>query len=117
MTPDKAKQLSRMIFARRVKELLLPGFIGATALVFVGFAALNVPLSVEQSTCTLVRWTQTQTDTGPGSTIVFCDLTDGRTIFAKAGQSWTPPAAGSRLKLRIEHLVYGTRYVVSGGGG
>ena len=57
MTPDKAKQLSRMIFARRVKEQLLPGLIGATALGFAGLAALNVPLSVEQSTCTLVRWT------------------------------------------------------------
>ena len=116
MTPDKAKQLSRLVLMQRLRALHLPGLVAVLVAGVFGFISLNLTLSVEQSSCNFVRWTQSQAYSGRRYNVVFCDLADGRTIMARAGQSWTPPALGTKIPLQIERLVFGTNYRVLGTG-
>jgi hypothetical protein len=110
MTPDKAKQFSRMIWARNARATVKPILLGVAFSVLVAVIAIDVPISKEQTTCSFVRWTQWQNYYYGVSNIVYCDLADGRTIMARASNHWIPARPGSQLKLQIRHLVFRTTY-------
>jgi hypothetical protein len=113
MTPDKAKQFSRLILMQRFSALVFPGLIAIVALGFAATVSLNVVVSVEQSNCSLVRWTQSSYRITSSRIVAYCDLENGTTIMAIASSSWIPPANGTRIPLQIEQLVFGTRYRVN----
>ena len=113
MEPNKARQLSRLVLIGRIKAILLPGLIAFVVLAAMIALSLNVPLSVEQTSCRLVRWTQFSQKTVPNRTAIYCDLENGITIMAIASGSWMPPMPGTHIPLQIEHLVFGTRYRVN----
>ena len=112
MTPEQAAALTRMIWRQRLRAAIVPavGILGVA--IAVGLSWLKVPLSTAYSDCTFVRWTVGQTNVGPASTVIYCDLDDGRTIMASAGTQWMPPAPGTRMRIEVQHLMFGTRYVV-----
>ena len=113
MTPDKVKQLSRLVLMQRLKASLLPGLVAVLILGLVVTASLNIVVGVEQSTCNLVRWTQSTYRITSSRIVAYCDLASGITIMVIASSSWIPPATGTRIPLQIEHLVFGTRYRVN----
>jgi hypothetical protein len=116
VTPDQARQFSRLVLLQRLKSWLLSGLIAFVALGFVVTISWNAVVSVEETTCRFVRWTQSQNyEYGVGN-IVYCDFDDDRTIMASAGRTWSSPPIGTRITLRVEHLVFGTRYKVLGSG-
>jgi hypothetical protein len=112
MIPDKARQLSKLIWKQRVRENVLPALLAATLVAVLAGFALNATIRVEQTTCIFVRWMQGPNYDAGVSNMVFCDLADGRTITATAGLQWSPPLPGSQLKVQIEHLIFGARYRV-----
>ena len=105
-----------MIWAENARAAVKSVLVGVAFSAIVAVVAVKVPISVEQKTCSFVRWTQWQNYSFGVSNIVYCDLADGRTIMARAGKRWNPPLPGTLLKLKIAHHMWGTRYRVMAAG-
>jgi hypothetical protein len=110
MKLSQAAKLRWMIWSARIREYWLAAIIVLAAVFFLVVQASNRPLSIEITECKFVRWTQIQNYNQLPRPVAYCDLADGRTIMARITPGRSIPPAGTSVRLRVEHLVFGTRY-------
>jgi hypothetical protein len=112
MRKEAAKQLSRQLASETILRNIVPVLLMLVIAAWSAFSVTNVPVSHRIIEGHFVRWTVFQPCDGCSSlTVVFVDLSDGRTIAAHVGNNWQPPEAGSAVRIK-EHSFrwYGKGY-------
>jgi hypothetical protein len=116
MKPEKAKQLSRLIWKQRLHAAVIPALtVLAVGVVATAFS-MNYVVSQEKDTCTFVRWTQRQRDVTSTTNVIYCDLKDGKTVMATASRPWSPPVPGTEVPLLVQHRLFGMSYRIDESG-
>jgi hypothetical protein len=112
--------VNRVLNARITRHLLIqwvrqnwPLALVGPLLVAAGVVlSLNYPVERRMVEGKYIRWTLDQASTtgrAEPRSIVYCDLTDGRTVMAIARPGWVPPHPGDVIAIEEQTMFWGGR--------